>query len=68
MVNDLRLPAEWEEQDGVMLIWLHDAGDWAPYLEQVEPVFVEIASEVAGREQLLVVCRNEVHRAYVQEL
>ena len=32
-----RLPAEWEEQDGVLLAWPHDGTDWAGDLDSVEP-------------------------------
>jgi len=63
-----RFPAEWEPQDGVMMTWPHDGGDWAPYLQTVEPVFVRIAAEIAKRERLLLVCRDEAHRRYVEKL
>jgi agmatine/peptidylarginine deiminase len=29
----VRLPAEWEPQDGVMLTWPHAGTDWAPMLD-----------------------------------
>lgn len=60
-----RLPAEWEAQDGVMLTWPHDAGDWAPVLDRVEPVFVAIAAAICAREQLLLVVRDAAQRAHV---
>ena len=41
-----RLPAEWEEQDGVLLAWPHDQSDWLPCLDKVEPVFEEIAKQI----------------------
>lgn len=50
-----RFPAEWEEQDGVLLAWPHADTDWAPLLAAVEPVFVHIAREVCRRERLLVI-------------
>lgn len=63
-----RLPAEWEPQDGVMLTWPHDGGDWAPYLPEVEPVFVRIAEEIGKRQRLLIVCRDEAHRGHIRGL
>ena len=33
-----RLPAEWEEQDGVLLAWPHEETDWRSCLDEVEPV------------------------------
>ena len=50
-----RFPAEWEEQDGVLLAWPHAASDWAPLLAAVEPVFVRLAVEISRREQVLIV-------------
>jgi agmatine deiminase len=60
-------PAEWVPQDGVMLTWPNDRGDWAPYLVQVEPVFVAIAREVALRERLIISCYDTEHRQRVRE-
>lgn len=51
----IRLPAEWEEQDGVLLAWPHEASDWLPWLHQVELVFAEIVSRISRYERVLVV-------------
>lgn len=59
------LPAEWAPQSGVMLTWPHPHGDWRPWLEQVEPVFIAIAREIARRETLLITCYDAAHRAHV---
>ncbi len=50
-----RLPAEWEEQDAVLLAWPHDKTDWRDSLYSVEPVFVEIAREISRRELVVIV-------------
>lgn len=50
-----RLPAEWEEQDGVLLAWPHEGSDWLPWLDAVEPVFVEIIRQISLIEQVVVV-------------
>ena len=49
-----RLPAEWEEQDGVLLAWPHESTDWHPYLDLVEPVFTEIIRQISRFETVLV--------------
>ena len=49
-----RLPAEWEEQDGVLLSWPHAESDWRIHLEVVEPVFIEIVRQVSRFEKVLV--------------
>lgn len=42
----IRLPAEWEEQDGVLIAWPHPDSDWHPWLRLVEPVFAQIVREI----------------------
>jgi len=50
-----RLPAEWEPQDAVLICWPHEKTDWAPYLNEAEAVFMDIAQAVARFEKLIVV-------------
>ncbi|HEY6838286.1 MAG TPA: agmatine deiminase family protein, partial [Geobacteraceae bacterium] len=50
----IRLPAEWEDQDGVLIAWPHEGSDWLPHLDLVEPVFVEIVKAI-GRVEMVVV-------------
>lgn len=57
--NKIILPAEWEEQSGVQLTWPHKDTDWAPILEEVIPCFVNIAKEIAKREKLIIVCKDQ---------
>ena len=49
-----RFPAEWEEQDGVLLAWPHSESDWRNDLDLVEPVFTEIARQVSRFEAVLI--------------
>ena len=42
-----RLPAEWEQQDGVLLAWPHADSDWRDNLAAVEAVFVEIVRAIS---------------------
>ena len=51
----VRLPAEWEEQDGVLVAWPHEDSDWHPHLDIVEPVFVEIVKAISRFERTLIV-------------
>jgi len=50
-----RLPAEWEEQDGVLLAWPHRDTDWEPVLHLVEPVFAEIIATISRFEQVILI-------------
>ena len=54
-----RLPAEWETQSAVQLTLPHPNTDWGEVLDQIIPVFESIANEIAKREQVLLVCRDE---------
>ena len=48
------MPAEWEPQDGVLLAWPHEGSDWRPYLEAVQPVFVEIVRQVSRFQSVVI--------------
>jgi len=63
-----RLPAEWEQQDGVLLAWPHAASDWAPYLSQAQAVFSQIICHVSRFEIALVVVPEEESAAVRQIL
>lgn len=54
MNKNRRLPAEWEPQDGVLLAWPHEASDWHPYLDLVQPVFAEIIAAISRFETVIV--------------
>ena len=50
----IRLPAEWEEQDGILLAWPHEASDWAPLLPEVRRVYVELINAITRFEAVLL--------------
>ena len=52
------LPAEWHNQSGVQLTWPDKQTDWVTVLEEVLPVYEQVAREILKREKLLVVCRD----------
>ena len=60
-----RLPAEWEEQDGVLLAWPHAESDWLPWLPMVELVFAQIAKEITRFETALVVAADAERTAAI---
>lgn len=57
MTKEKYFPAEWAKQGGVQLTWPDDQTDWAPLLDEVVPVYSQLAREILKREKLLVVCR-----------
>ncbi|MDO9079511.1 MAG: agmatine deiminase family protein [Desulfuromonadales bacterium] len=54
-MSNRRLPAEWEEQDGVLLSWPHADSDWSDDIELVEPVFTAIAAAISQHERVIIV-------------
>ncbi len=52
-------PAEWVPQSGVQLTWPDAETDWMDILDEVLPVYEEIAKAILKYEKLLVVCRNK---------
>jgi agmatine/peptidylarginine deiminase len=66
--NNSRLPAEWEPQDGVILVWPHDQTDWRNMLSEIESLYLQLASAIAQYETPLIVCRDESHLKHVKAL
>lgn len=54
----MRLPAEWEEQEFVQLVFPHENTDWNEYLEESISTFVNIAKVIAKYQKCLVVTKN----------
>lgn len=63
-----RLPAEFEPQSFVQLIFPHVKSDWLPYLEVASQTFVAIASAIANHEHCLLICDDiERVRSYFSD-
>lgn len=62
-MNTIRYPAEWEEQDGVLLAWPHEGTHWKPYLSRARETFVRIIAEASHHGRVIVVTANaaELH-------
>lgn len=54
-MNNIRLPAEWEEQDGVLIAWPHEATDWKPFLAQVQETFAIIIAHASRHARVILV-------------
>ena len=52
-------PAEWEQQQGVLLCFPHNGNDWPGKYEAVQWAFVEFIKKVASVEQVFLVVANE---------
>ena len=54
----MRLPAEWEEQEFVQLVFPHENTDWSDYLEDAIDTFVNIAKAIQKYQKVLIVSKN----------
>lgn len=57
--NTIVFPAEWHPQSMVQLTWPHANSDWNSLLHEVEACFVEIATAIATRQRLMIVCTSK---------
>lgn len=55
---NIRLPAEWEPQDGVLLAWPHADTDWNCCLAQVQEVYCNLIRQIIRFEQVVLVTPN----------
>lgn len=67
-MTDCRLPAEWEQQSGLMLTWPHPATDWQPVLDKVEVVFTDIVRQTSPYQDVLITCHDAGHLSHVRGL
>ncbi len=51
-----RLPAEWEKQDCVLMVFPHANSDWADELLSAKSVFVKMASAICYKQKLILIC------------
>jgi agmatine deiminase len=52
---NLRLPAEWEAQDGVLIAWPHDGTGWAILLDDARSVIAEIVRQISRFQRVLLI-------------
>jgi len=57
-INNIRLPAEWEEQDSILMVFPHSNSDWADDLQSAESVFLRIASSISSLQKLILICQD----------
>jgi agmatine deiminase len=53
--NTLRLPAEWELQDAILLAWPHQNTDWLPILGQVTEIYIDLIRQISRFETVIII-------------
>jgi agmatine deiminase len=51
-----RLPAEWEPQDSILMVFPHNNTDWASDIQSAQSVFLRMASSIAATQKLILIC------------
>ena len=54
----VRLPAQWEKQNFVQLVFPHENTDWNEYLDEAISTFVNIASSIRKYQKCLIIAKN----------
>jgi len=57
----MRLPAEWEEQEFVQIVFPHKDTDWNDYLDEAISTFVNIVNSIRKYQKCLVVAKNLIY-------
>ncbi|HLT09099.1 MAG TPA: agmatine deiminase family protein [Cyclobacteriaceae bacterium] len=61
-----RFPAEWEQQQGVLLAFPHNGNDWPGKYEAIQWAFVEFIKKVAQVETVYLIVADEKHQEKVK--
>ena len=64
---NLRLPAEWEPQDAVLIAWPHEGTDWAERLAEVETTYAALGAAVTRFQTLVVIVADAGVRAAAEQ-
>lgn len=56
---NIKLPAEWEPQQAVIIAWPHESTDWQPRLSEVTKCYIDIAEAIARHVGKLAVITTE---------
>ena len=64
----LRLPAEWEPQDAILVAWPHAGTDWAERLASVESTYVALVAGITRFQPAIVLVGNSAVRERAEKL
>ena len=59
----VRLPAEWEPQDGIILCWPHRDTLWRPYLAAIEQIYIAMVRTICRDQPVLLIARKDTRAA-----
>ena len=65
MNNTLRLPAEWETADAILMAWPHAGTDWEYMLDEVRRCYADIIAAIAPRAKVILIGPEEPSAEYL---
>lgn len=63
----ITFPAEWTQQDAILLCWPHINMDWQTILQEVETAFDEISFHISTHQALIIIAHDETHQEQIQQ-
>lgn len=63
-----RFPAEWEQQDGVLLCFPHNGSDWPGKYKAIQWALVEFIRKVSSYEKVFLVVADDTLKKRVEEM
>ncbi|MEZ4810962.1 MAG: agmatine deiminase family protein [Allomuricauda sp.] len=63
-----RFPAEWEQQQGILLCFPHNGNDWPGKYGAIQWAFVEFIKKIAVREEVILVVASEKLKIKVESM
>lgn len=55
----IRIPAEWEEQDALIVVFPPTESDWAHSLEEIRTTYLEFITQIARFQPCMVICEDK---------
>lgn len=66
--NKIRLPAEWEKQSGVLLVWPHVESDWKHNLDEINKVYLDMCRVISKFQKILLIFYDQQHKNEILKL
>ncbi|MDG5799310.1 agmatine deiminase family protein [Marinilabiliaceae bacterium ANBcel2] len=59
MVSERFLPAEWSDQDAVLMAWPHQRSDWSYMLDQIQSCYIEIIKKITLFQKVILLIPDD---------
>ena len=60
IMNKYILPAEWHNQEAILLTWPNECTDWRPYLKDITNTYVQLTRAIAVHEHVIISALNPI--------